>query len=94
MADFRRIKTDFGAFLAPVLLIVLLNYCQYVFGFGVTSQDGSTTEFGFPFSYYEYLSMLNRGRVLYLGIIGNLVIACALGIIAAVVVRKVSGGHH
>lgn len=87
MIDFRRIQVDLGAFVAPVLLIVVLNLCQYVFALDVTSRDGGTTDFGLPFSNYEYISILNRGRVLYLGIIGNLVVACSLGFIAVVVAR-------
>lgn len=66
-----------------ILLIFwcLVNACQYAFGLGSESSDGWAVTYGIPFAYYEYVNTLSRGRVLYLGVFGNLFFAMVLGIL-------------
>lgn len=89
MLLFRQLPFDWAVFATAGLLIVLLNAGQYFVGYGgfglVEGTDPWALTFGFPFSYYEWVFRLHRGRILYLGILGNLAFAIAIGVIASLI---------
>lgn len=88
MQLFGRVSRNGSFLFLSVGLIILLNLGQYALGFGIVSADGWDVNFGFPFSYYEYIVVLNRGRVLYLGVIGNLLFSFIVGLFASIIVEK------
>jgi hypothetical protein len=70
-------------------LLLVINAGQYMFGLGLGSVD-SAFEYGFPFSYYEYVPMLSRGRVLYLGLVGNTLAAIGIAIVSKVLLSRLT----
>ena len=89
MISLDRSRIDRAVFVATAVLIILLNLGQYFIGYGgfglVEGVDPWALTFGFPFSYYEWVFRLHRGRILYLGIVGNLAFAIIVGFIAGLI---------
>jgi len=82
-----QLQKDKYIFATTFLLVVLLNIAQYAFGYGlVKGIDPWSLNFGFPFSYYEHgFKVQGFGRILYVGIAGNLFFAVILGCLASFV---------
>ncbi|MGE3466303.1 MAG: hypothetical protein AB7J13_05165 [Pyrinomonadaceae bacterium] len=88
MTFFRRLTIDVPVFLTVAIIIVLLNAGQYFMGYGgfgfVGEPEAPGLTLGFPFAYYYYPFSVYEGEMVYLGIIGNLLFANGLGILAGV----------
>jgi hypothetical protein len=54
-------------------------------GLGTEKTDG-LIEFGFPFSFYGTIELVNRGAINYIGALGNILFAIALGFAISFVV--------
>lgn len=91
MSFWRPLPIDNSVFFSTICLLVLVNVSQYVFSFGILTADSMNLTFGFPCSYYSESLLLNRGRVLYLGIIGDLMFALILGCLAGYLTFKIKG---
>lgn len=86
MKLFRLLTIDKYVFATAVLLIGLLNGGQYLAGYGlVEGIDPWSLNFGFPFFYYEHGLKVQVDRILYLGMVGNLIFAVAIGFIAGLI---------
>ena len=70
-----------------LFLLFVINVGQYTLGLGSGSVN-TAYEFGFPFSYYEYVPMLSRGRVLYLGLVGNTLAGLGMAVVTAILISK------
>src|SRR5688572_28670030 len=73
-------KLSWAPILAGALLVPTINLVQFYF---YSTQPYRTIDpdgFGFPMPVYEYHVWLSRGRVLWLGILANILLSIALGL--------------
>jgi hypothetical protein len=47
-------------------------------------------EYGFPFAVYEYYIAINRGRTLWLGIVGNILFTIVLGYFIGLIISFIT----
>ena len=76
----------FVTIFASITLLVLLNFAQYLRGGNTVSHGWA--EYGMPFTMYEDAQTLSRGRFLYLGMLANIAVACATGLIASYILNR------
>lgn len=89
MSLFSRSSIDNSVFFSTVCLLVVLNVSQYAFNLGEVASDRLSLTFGFPCSYYSESLLLNRGRVSYWGIIGDLMFALILGLLTGYLASRI-----
>ena len=69
------------------LILLLVNMGHYFFGGRQISHWG--VEYGIPFTIYEDVQALSRGRFLYLGLLANVAVASLVGIIFSIILNSV-----